>query len=188
MPIKQPEDLSQRILNLQTEAADDDVTKVLFKIKSVEDFNQNVANLSNQGKDMVTVKMLRSTLAFLHDTSVEDKKVAMLHKTGLCKMIMARIYQLAPYYCDLCQKFHYLMRGQEPVIACLRCGAGACPTCYTGEDILTLRKWKYICQGCESVVKNDIGLGKLDAKDWNKDFDKNKGKTDSSQKEKKYLV
>ena len=84
MPYKQPEDLSQRILNLQTEAADDDVTKVLFKIKSVEDFNKNVANLSKNGKDMVTVKMLRSTLAFLHDTSVEDKKVAILHKIGLC--------------------------------------------------------------------------------------------------------
>ena len=96
-------------------------------------------------------------------------------------MIMVRIYQLAPYYCDLCQKFHYLMRGQEPVIACLRCGAGACPTCYTREETPTLKKWKYICQGCESVVENDMGFGKLDDKDWDQAFDKKKGKANPIQ-------
>ena len=42
----------------------------------------------------------------------------------------------------------------------------------------TLRKWKYICQGCESVVENDLGFGTLNVKDFVKDFDKKKGKAD----------
>ena len=178
---KEPEDLGQRKINLQTEAEDEDVSKVIFKIKSSEDFGKNVTNLARQGKEMVTIKQLRSCLAFLHNTTVEDRKVAILHKSGLCKMIMVRIYQLAPHFCALCQKFHYLMRGQEPVISCLRCGTGACPTCYTREENPTLKKWKFICEGCESVVENDLGLGKLEAKDWDKDYDKKKNKTNVSQ-------
>ena len=179
---KEPEDLAQRIMNLQTEAEDEDVTKVLFKIKSTAYFEENVTNLSKTGKEMVTVKMLRSALAFLHDTTVDDRRVAILHKSGLCKMIMVRIYQLAPQFCDKCMKFHYTMRGQVPVISRLRCGTGACPAYYKREENPTLKKWKYICEECETIVQNDMGFGRLDKKDWDQEYDKKKGNSDSSQK------
>ena len=79
---KEPEDLAQRIMNLQTEAEDEDVTKVIFKIKSTADFDENVTNLNKHGKEMVTVKMLRSTLAFLHNTTVEDRKLPISTRWG----------------------------------------------------------------------------------------------------------
>ena len=133
------------ILNLQTEARDiEGVTDVLFKINSTDSFEQNVANLTKASagnKKKVGVKELRNTLAFLWATTVEDERVAMLHKSGLTKMIVVRLIQLMPRFCTICKSDHYNERTAVPIITCLRCGTGACPTCYTREENPTLTKW-----------------------------------------------
>ena len=173
---KKPEDACQMILNLQTEAKDlDGVTDVLFKINSTDSFEKNVVNLTKAAagnKKRIGVKELRNTLAFLWATTVEDERVAMLQKSGLTKMIVVRLIQLMPRYCTLCSSDHYDERTAVPVITCVRCGTGACPTCYTREENPTLTKWKYLCEPCENVVVNDMGVGRLDAKDYDKNHDK----------------
>ena len=116
---KKPEDACQMILNLQTEAKDlDGVTDVLFKINSTDSFEKNVVNLTKAAagnKKKIGVKELRNTLAFLWATTVEDERVAMLHKSGLTKMIVARLIQLMPRYCTLCRNDHYDERTAVPV-------------------------------------------------------------------------
>ena len=108
---KKPEDARQMILNLQTDAKDlEGVTDVLFKINSTDAFDQNVANLTKASagnKKRVGVKELRNSLAYLWATTVKDEWVAMLHKSGLTKMIVVRLIQLMQRYCTLCMTDHY---------------------------------------------------------------------------------
>ena len=119
-------------------------------------------------KKKVVVKELRNTLAFLWATTVEDERVVMLQKSGLTKMIVTRLIQLMPKYCTLCNSDHYDERTAVPIITCVRCGTGACPTCYNREENASLTKWKYLCEPCENVIVNDVGVGRLDAQDYNK--------------------
>ena len=142
-----------------------------------------MANIAKGGKEKVTVNELRATLAFLHNTTEEDNRVAMLYKMGLCKKIMVRITQLKPEFCKLCRKDHYTMRGEEATISCLRWGKGACPECYKLEENPTLKKWKYLCESCEVNVEKDMAFGKLDVNDWDSDFEKKRGNKESEKGE-----
>ena len=96
------------------------MTKVLFKVITIATFDQNVTNLAKGGKDKVTVKDLKATLAFLYNTAKEDKREAKLFKMGLCKMIIVRINHLEPEFSKLCMKDHYTMRGENLIISCLK--------------------------------------------------------------------
>ena len=46
-----------------------------------------------------------------------------------------------------------------------------------------MKKWKYLCESCEVVVEKDMAFGKLDAKDWDSDFEKKRGNKESEKPE-----
>ena len=59
-----------------------------------------------------------------------------------------------------CHPNYNLMVDESPKVTCLRCDAPACPSCYTDRSL----DWVYICHPCNKVVREDLGLGRLEDK------------------------
>ena len=83
---------------------------------------------------------------------------------GLRYAIMATILRLMPKTCKDCKgQPYYMIPGQEPDVSCVRCKIMACPNCVP-KDIITHKNVKYICDQCENIVSNDVGLEAIDVK------------------------
>ena len=165
------------MIHLSTEARAEDKgkeEKTIYKMKSADDFDSKVKALGG-----VLKADLALTYAFLLDTNIEDTRVAKLTTPGLQKMIALRCSQLTPQWCFPCggKPFHF-SRGEVPVIECRRCKRGACPKCFSQEDVRHLTKFRHLCKECDEIVHDDMGEGRLLTSDFDKAWaKKNAGKT-----------
>ena len=104
---------------------------------------------------------LVSTYAYLINKDEKDEEVACLKPEGLKLMIIHRLTTLMPFQCGKCLREYCQERQENSKVTCLRCDQPACPDCFPdpiGQDLV------YLCQPCKKVVKDDLGVNRLEEK------------------------
>ena len=161
---------AERLAQLATEANNeglDNVSRIIMKVKAGEEHGENLKALDKQ-----TLKdELAATYAYLSNCEKKDKEVSMLNKEGLKLMILHQLRTLMPRQCGKCLKDHTQDRLEKPKVTCLRCDHPACPECFS--EPVGLNTWVYVCQPCQKVVKDDLGVGRLEEKHFMKSKKKN---------------
>ena len=77
-------------------------------------------------------------------------------------MILHRLNTLMPMECEKCLKDHTPDREEMPKVMCITCDHQACPGCFSEP----MDGWVYVCQPCKKVVKDDLGVGRLEDKHY----------------------
>ena len=75
-------------------------------------------------------------------------------------MILHRLNTLMPKECEKCLKDHTPNREEMPKVMCITCDHQACPGCFSEP----MDGWVYVCQPCKKVVKDDLGVNRLEDK------------------------
>ena len=155
-----PGHAAERLAELATKAIAEgkkDVADVILKVKAEKEHDENLKGLKKANKPEMV-----STYAYLTNKEEKDKEVCSLNVVGLRLMIIHRLTTLMPKECEKCLKDHTQDREEIPKVACLRCDRPACPECFSepmGHD-----SWVYVCQPCKKVVKDDLGVNRLEEK------------------------
>ena len=53
-----------------------------------------------------------------------------------------------------------MLPGANPEVCCIRCKDMACPKCIR-KEIINHVKLKYICDPCENIISNEMGLDSI---------------------------
>ena len=154
-----PTNAAQRLVELGTNAKSegkDRVAEMIFNVKAGTDPDQQLRSLKGKKEELV------STYAYLINKDEKDKEVTCLKPDGLKLMIIHRLNTLMPIECGKCLKDYCQEREENSKVICLRCDQPACPECY--PDLLGHDNLVYLCQPCRKVVKNDLGVNRLEEK------------------------
>ena len=167
-----PTSAAERLAELATEAKSeglDDVSHIIYQVKAGEEPEENLKALV---RFKAKKEVWAATYAFLLNCEKKDEEVSMLNLDGLRLMILHRLRTLMPKECGKCLKNHTQDRQDRPKVICLRCDHPACPECFS--EPVDLNTWVYVCQPCQKVVKDDLGVGRLEDKHFMKSKKKKK--------------
>ena len=155
---EKPTNAAQRLADLGTEAkreGKDRVGETILSVKYGKGHEQQVRSLKGKKEELV------STYAYLINKDEKDEEVACLKPEGLKLMIIHRLTTLMPFQCGKCLRDYCQERQENSKVTCLRCDQPACPDCFPdpiGQDLV------YLCQPCKKVVKDDLGVNRLEEK------------------------
>ena len=155
---EKPTNAAQRLADLGTEAkreGKDRVGETILSVKYGKGHEQQVRSLKGKKEELV------STYAYLINKDEKDEEVACLKPEGLKLMIIHRLTTLMPFQCGKCLRDYCQERQENSKVTCLRCDQPACPYCFpdpVGQDLV------YLCQPCKKVVKDDLGVNRLEEK------------------------
>ena len=155
---EKPTNAAQRLADLGTEAkreGKDRVAETILSVKYGKGHEQQVRSLKGKKEELV------STYAYLINKDEKDEEVACLKPEGLKLMIIHRLTTLMPFQCGKCLREYCQERQENSKVTCLRCDQPACPDCFPdpiGQDLV------YLCQPCKKVVKDDLGVNRLEEK------------------------
>ena len=153
-----PGSAAERLADLATSAKGDgkqEIAEVILKVKAEKEPVDNLKGLKNAKKTE-----LASTYAYLLNKEEKDKEVSCLNVDGLRLMILHRLNTLMPKECEKCLKDHTPDREEMPKVMCITCDHQACPGCFSEP----MDGWVYVCQPCKKVVKDDLGVNRLEDK------------------------
>ena len=153
-----PSSAAERLADLATRAKEDgkqEIAGIILKVKAEKEPDDNLKGLKNAKKTE-----LASTYAYLLNKEEKDKEVSSLNVDGLRLMILHRLNTLMPKECEKCLKDHTPDREDIPKVICIRCDHKACPECFSEP----MDGWVYVCQPCKKVVKDDLGVNRLEEK------------------------
>ena len=155
---EKPKNAAERLADLGTEAkreGKDRVGETILSVKYGKGHEQQVRSLKGKKEELV------STYAYLINKDEKDEEVACLKPEGLKLMIIHRLTALMPFQCGKCLRDYCQERQENSKVTCLRCDQPACPYCFpdpVGQDLV------YLCQPCKKVVKDDLGVNRLEEK------------------------
>ena len=155
---EKPTNAAQRLADLGTEAkreGKDRVAETILSVKYGKGHEQQVRSLKGKKEELV------STYAYLINKDEKDEEVACLKPEGLKLMIIHRLTTLMPFQCGKCLRDYCQERQENSKVTCLRCDQPACPYCFpdpVGQDLV------YLCQPSKKVVKDDLGVNRLEEK------------------------
>ena len=148
---EKPKNAAERLADLGTEAkreGKDRVGETILSVKYGKGHEQQVKSLKGKKEELVS-------------TYEKDEEVACLKPEGLKLMIIHRLTTLMPFQCGKCLRDYFQERQENSKVTCLRCDQPACPDCFPdpiGQDLV------YLCQPCKKVVKDDLGVNRLEEK------------------------
>ena len=155
---EKPKNAAERLADLGTEAkreGKDRVGETILSVKYGKGHEQQVRSLKGKKEELV------STYAYLINKDEKDEEVACLKPEGLKLMIIHRLTTLMPFQCGKCLREYCQERQENSKVTCLRCDQPACPDCFPdpiGQDLV------YLCQPSKKVVKDDLGVNRLEEK------------------------
>ena len=149
---------AERLADLATEAKSEgkqEIAEVILKVKAENEHGDNLKGLKKAKQ-----AEMKSTYAYLLNKEEKDEDVSSLNIFGLRLMILHRLNTLMPKECEKCLKDHTPDREEIPKVICIRCDHKACPECFSEP----MAGWVYVCQPCKKVVKDDLGVNRLEEK------------------------